>query len=131
MQLKLLAEKTQEPAWLLVSRASPPYTKSTLRRGDCSRDYTATLSILDIGPVIFGTTDNLVNYLQQITTSRQPDLHKLRCSHEPSPDKRLIFLMAGSFAAAPAKLPNHCMYMYCSLSWPRPFIETYCNVVKC
>lgn len=24
----------------------------------------ATLSILDIGPVIFGTTDNLVNYLQ-------------------------------------------------------------------
>ena len=25
----------------------------------------ATLSILDIGPVIFGTTDNLVNYLQQ------------------------------------------------------------------
>ena len=62
MQLKLLAEKTQELAWLLVSRASPPYTKSTLRRGDCSRDYTATLSILDAGPVIFGTTDNLVNY---------------------------------------------------------------------
>ena len=25
----------------------------------------ATLSILDIGPVIIGTTDNLVNYLQQ------------------------------------------------------------------
>ena len=98
---------TKEP----VTRGKYKHPTSSNSKASPGGNYAGTsiaaLSIIDIGSVIFGSTDNLVSYLQH----RQLLADSQTCGYCAIPmvlgKKGQIFLMAWSFDVVPARQPSH------------------------